>query len=180
MFQPTVLEGQLCQSLNIGLVNKDEIRAGIRYGLLLLIDPGTKMAKIKEKAEGEKIKTINLDPLMAVEFSAKIYLHTLGRNSEKRAGSYSLGVLKRMTGTENFMALTDEVKKCQIETFEKCNVRRYLEASLESCGCVPWALSSLLKDKVGETKNISISKIKQFRLCSTALPTPPLATKQWL
>ena len=150
MFQPTVLEGQLCQTLNIGLVNTDEVRAGIGYGMLLLIDPGKRLKKQKENSEeGEKIKKINLDPLRAAEFSPKIYLHTLGRNSEKRSGSYALSSLKKMTGTDNFMKLTDEVKKCQIEAFEECNARRYLEASLESCGCVPWALSSAVEDKVG-------------------------------
>ena len=146
-----MLEGQLCQSLNISLVNKDELKAGIRYGLLLLIDPGTQVVKLEEEAEeGQRFETINLDPLRNEGSSAKIYLNTLGRNSDQRAGSFALAALKRMTGTENFMALGDEVKQCQIETFEECNARRYLEASLESCGCVPWALSSLVKVKVGK------------------------------
>ena len=151
MCKPAVLEGQLCQTLNISLVNKDEIRAGMNHGLLLLIDTGTQLVKLKEKLEKgkEKIQFLTLDPLKKRESSAKIYLHTLGRNSDQRSGSYPLAALKKMTGTENFMALRDEVKKCQIETFEECNARRYLEASLESCGCVPWALSSLVKDKVG-------------------------------
>jgi hypothetical protein len=53
--------------------------------------------------------------------------------------------LKKITGTDNYLALPDEAKGCQIEPEDKCRSRRLKER----CGCVPWALSFVLADQVG-------------------------------
>ena len=52
-----------------------------------------------------------------------------------------------MTGTDILLGLVDGQNKCQIETFEACWTKMYIESVQSQCGCVPWALSSALSLK---------------------------------
>ena len=56
--------------------------------------------------------------------------------------------LKKMTGTDSFLKQTNEEKKCRIETVEDCQARSFIDRVQEKCGCVPWALSTILGTKV--------------------------------
>ena len=80
--------------------------------------------------------------------SSMIYLNTLSSFTAFKAGSYALTALKKMTGTEIFLKLNDEEKKCTVERFEDCQAKRYIGRVQKECGCVPWALSSALVTKV--------------------------------
>ena len=154
-FKAIVLEGQLCYSLNLNLIAGDRTKAGVEYGLLMLLDPGTN-GHIEDKddktAEQEsKITSLNLKPINELDSSLKIYLNTLASFSGYRAGSFALSGLKKMTGTDSFIALPDESKGCQIETFEECQSQRYVQELQRQCGCLPWTLSSAVKEKVSRT-----------------------------
>ena len=59
--------------------------------------------------------------------------------------------LKVMSATENFLAMPDKVKRCQIEAQEDCKSRRYVEEVQKECGCIPWMLSSVAHDQVCQT-----------------------------
>jgi hypothetical protein len=81
--------------------------------------------------------------------------------------------LKKMTGTDNYLALPDESKGCQIETEDKCRSRK-LE---EQCGCVPWVLSCAMTDQVGPYKVAILITLSSLR-APAALMAPP-ATPAW-
>ena len=152
-FKPAVLEGQLCYSLDLKSIdNADFSNFGLEHGLLLVLDPGIseKNRHQKETTQGptEKISSLNLKAPGDDKSSAKIYVNTLARHTDYRAGSYAMTSLKRMTGTSSFLKLSDVDKKCQVETFEECTSQRYTEEVQRQCGCIPWALSSALKLEV--------------------------------
>ena len=149
MFHPTVLEGQLCYQLDFSLIETNNTRAGLKNGFLFTIDSGISNSEL-EKGAGEdaEVETLSLDPTHADDHSPRIYLNTLARFTDFRAGSYALSVVKMMTGTKKFMALADEIKNCHIDKFEGCNVKGYIKVVQDKCGCVPWFLKSAVSVEV--------------------------------
>ena len=62
-------------------------------------------------------------------------------------GQYNLNNIKEIAVTDSFMGLERETRKCQnIETFDDCKTRLYVEQLRQKCGCLP--LSLRLSDKV--------------------------------
>ena len=150
-FKPTLLEGQLCYSMDLSLIGLPETKEGVQNGLVLILDPGTNMETKETRTmhqEGGHISTLNPTPVKANQNSAKIYLNTLSSFTDIGAGSFALSVLKKITGTKGFLNLADETKNCQTESLEDCMVKAYVEEGLSQCGCVPLALSSALAIKV--------------------------------
>ena len=89
------------------------------------------------------------EPFSPTKSSARIYLNTLSSFSDYRAGSYAMSALKKMTGTDSFLKQTNKLNNCKLETIESCQEKSYLDKVQESCGCIPWALSSAQSSKVG-------------------------------
>ena len=149
-FEQTVLEGQLCYEFNFTLLGKEATKTGLENGLLLILDPGRSknIPKSINPSQGGKITSMNLKPFKKDISSAKIHLNTLASFSNDRPGIYAMSVLKRMSGTDSLMALPDDSKECQKETFEKCQTERFFETIQKKCGCVPWALSEFITQKV--------------------------------
>ena len=146
-FKPTVLEGQLCYTLDLSLIPTTKVQEGLDNGLLLILDPGhsKKSQENRSKYEdGNMIQSLKLKPISGDSSSARIYLNSLASYSDYRSGRYAMSALKRMTGTPGFLGLPVEETNCQIESFEVCQTRGYLESVQAKCGCVPWALSSAL------------------------------------
>ena len=57
------------------------------------------------------------------------------------SGDYAFTNLKEMEGTEEFLELDEDVKKCQArESVVDCSAREYLESGRKHCGCVPYHL----------------------------------------
>ena len=142
-FKPTILEGQLCYSLDVKTDVKMKSGAGKGNGLLLIIDADF----TGQKENGEVARSINheITNLNLVETSTdtqvpKIYMNTLERFQTFETGSFAMSSLKKMTGTDTFIA--NKNKDCSVETFEDCQARRYLEEVEKQCGCVPWALAT--------------------------------------
>ena len=49
--------------------------------------------------------------------------------------------MKEISVTESFMGLEKETKKCQdIETYDDCKTRIYIEHLRQECGCPPLSL----------------------------------------
>ena len=58
-------------------------------------------------------------------------------------GDYVLANVKQMDGTEGFLSLADEVKKCQNkESILECEANAYLDRGRTKCDCVPYHLMS--------------------------------------
>ena len=146
-FQPVLLEGQLCYSLNFTLLGAYTSNSGKKGGLVILVDQGAKDDDYTEE-ETLSVKSLSLEDSGNSESSVRIYLNTLASFTDSRAGSYALTSLKKMTATAGFLKQADDQKKCKTETLEDCQARKYVEQVQEKCGCVPWALSSLLQNQV--------------------------------
>ena len=144
-FQATVLEGQLCYSVDLRHIASNKTKQGLRNGLMLALDTGGYPDIFTKETKEEGM----IDTYEENTSSFRIYINTLEVFSDSRAGSYAMSGLQKMALTNNFVDLPEETKKCQIETYEHCIARRYFEAVKELCGCVPWALSRGLQDKVG-------------------------------
>ena len=141
-FQPTVLEGQICYSLDLGKAGNGKSKAGKNNGLQLVLDsniPGN--------------EDINV---------ASIYLDTLSPFTYYRNGSYAMSSLKKMTGTKGFLGMHDADKKCQVETFDECNTRKYFEKVRSECLCTLWALD-----------NRGVVGISHFQTCPRISPSAP-------
>ena len=185
-FQPTVLEGQLCYSLEISKLETNKSKAGrTSFGLLFLLDHGNtnetskpSERKRKDQKNGRnkpRISSLNLSPVSTDEHSARFTLNTLESFTDYRAGSYGLSVLKKMTGTPRFMNLPYETKRCHIESSIDCQVNSFTEEVKKECGCVPWAISVALKLKV-KRFSYNLRKLSTPRAQSSVPQTPLHAT----
>ena len=61
---------------------------------------------------------------------------------------YNLNVVKSIKGTENFFALADSVKDCQLEPYDNCTTRSYVERVIQSCNCLPLKMRTKENEKV--------------------------------
>ena len=127
-FQPIVLEGQLCYTLNIEAIGVKSYIEGKRGRLLLALDPGNVSDNLAGNDEDEP--------------PFKIYVHTLSYFTDHRAGTYTMKSLKYMKGTKSFKAMPENQKRCQVEDFEECRTRVFLRGVTERCHCQPWTLTS--------------------------------------
>ena len=147
MFKPSIKDQQLCYTADLNplvLQGEAEIRAGKGLGLQLIIDLGAPVLPQitpKEEELGNLFPTSEKVP--ENQFILKI--NTLGVYSNWREGMYKMSSLKLMTSTENFLALPNTTRKCQIEPQDDCLARRYVEEAQEQCHCVPWALGAAVQ-----------------------------------
>ena len=135
-FKPKILDGELCYALNIKTLASQKrmiSKAGRGKGLLLAIDNGISI----EPEVDENIMTMKgfiRTELKITGKRARLHILTSFRHEDSRPGIYSLWNLKQMAGTDNFLAMPDEVKNCQIEAKEECRSQRYVEQVKSKCG----------------------------------------------
>ena len=139
-FEPTVLEGQLCYSLDVAKLGRKPTRPGREQGLFLLLDPKPYHWNYNERARESKTK----------ENSFKLLVHSLAQFTTFGPGSYGMTSLKRMTHTKSFEQLPETQKKCIAHNRETCQTQKYLEQVEKECRCVPWDLANeQTRNKVG-------------------------------
>ena len=139
-FQPTILEGQLCYTLDVAGLADFPVKSGKANGLFLLLDPNPYHLN----------QTENQAKLSSGQKS-KVYIHTLAQYTTLGSGSYAMVSLKKMTGTSNFKQLPDYQRKCLDHSREECQTQKFLEQVQIECTCVPWAL---------QTKQVKIQQNK--------------------
>ena len=64
--------------------------------------------------------------------------------------------MKEITVTDSFMGLNQEARKCQnIETFDECKTRIYVENMKQECGCLPFSLklSRWVKNNINKLRS---------------------------
>ena len=149
-FKPTILDGQLCYAIDMKDVLKEKAaKPGRGFGLVLAIEQ-----KVTANEEGSNSFTTllqqgHLDTKIDIrEFSSTIHLHNLVKYTDSRAGLYKMSGLKKMTGTDGFLALSDKKKGCQIEDQRECEQRKYQEEVEKRCGCLPWTLVPAVASEV--------------------------------
>ena len=153
VFKPTILNGEVCYTLDFKtLVSKGSMvsKAGRGKGLLLAIDNGISVEPQQEKDIIEIKKGFIRTELVSTGKRARLHILTSHRYEDSRSGIYTLKDLKQMTGTYNFLAMPDDVKKCQIGDSEECRNQRYIEEVQSRCGCIPWSLTEHIPHQVLE------------------------------
>ena len=132
-FQPTILEGQLCYSLDIAKLVDKPTKSGKTSGLYLLLDPNPYQLNATEN---------NVGGSGTGDQSFKVFIQTLAQYTTFGPGSYGLSTLKRMTGTESFKQLPDHQKNCLVHNREECQTQKYLDQVQRECKCIPWTLGT--------------------------------------
>ena len=130
-FEPTILEGQLCYSLDVSKFERKPTKAGKKNGLVLLLDPNP-----------YPIKPTDVKAARNDQESFKVYIHTLAEHTAFGPGSYPMNMLKKMTGKTSFYQLPDSQKECQVYSKEKCQTEMFLRKVENNCSCLPWALTT--------------------------------------
>ena len=125
-FKPTIIESQLCYSLDLAEMGQVGAKSGKDNGIFLLIDPDP----YQQNTAGDS--------------SFKVFIHTLSQYSTSEPGSYGMSTLKKMTGTKNFEQLPPNQKKCLVHNRQTCQTEKYLDHVQNQCKCTPWALQALL------------------------------------
>ena len=144
-FEPIVLEGQLCYSLDLAKVRKKSTKAGKLNGLFLLLDPNS-------------INEMNIEGQMSEEEKFKLHIHTLAHYAASKPGTYAMSSLKKMTGTKSFKKIPENQKKCCVHNREECQTKTFLDQVWNKCRCVPWALVN----KTGLKKVVDTFEIFTF------------------
>ena len=79
---------------------------------------------------------------------AELHIATMSPYTSSKNGTYILNALNGVTGSESFLAQSEERESCGSEEFEVCQSRRYLVAVQKQCGCVPWLATFSMEHKV--------------------------------
>ena len=132
-FEPTILEGQLCYSIDIAKLEKRQTEAGKSKGLVLLLDPSPYQIQNDER---------NVKDGRNKEETFKVYIHTLSPFTAYGPGAFAMSSLKRMTGTTSFLQLPENQKKCAIHNREECQTDKFFSQVKANCSCVPWSLAT--------------------------------------
>ena len=147
-FSSVLIDGKLCHTVSI---NVSGLEPGPKNGLQLLLDPmiGTSLDLSVEKVDlnsTEEREMLSKGPRL--QNLAELHLATLSPYTSGKNGTHILNALKVVTGSESFLAQSEERKGCGNEEFEVCQSRRYLVAVEQQCGCVPWLATFFLEHKV--------------------------------
>ena len=142
---PTILDGQLCFSLNVTNLSNTTSAFGQENSLLLLVDLGTTMSTTKHKSLPKLKQAKYFDTSVSEEekTSARIYVQTLSETSNFGAGNFELTALKLMVGTSSFMEIPDGIKECRKGNLEECHTASFFARLQEKCQCIPWNLRYL-------------------------------------
>ena len=145
-FKPKILNGELCYALKFTSQSSEsnlESKSGRGEGLLLAIDNGISIEPSLNQNTVVKKKKFIRTQLKSIGNRARLHILTSHRHDDSRPGKYKMKSLKVMTATDNFLAMPDDVKGCQIEAKEDCRSFRYVEEVQKMCGCIPWSLGSV-------------------------------------
>ena len=148
-FKPKILNGELCYALKFTSQSSEsslESKSGRGEGLLLAIDNGISIEPTLNQnlvAKSSKSKEFIRTELKSTGNRARLHILTSHRHDDSRPGKYKMKSLKVMAATDNFLAMPDDVKGCQIEAKEDCRSWSYVEEVQKMCGCIPWSSGSV-------------------------------------
>ena len=152
-FEPTILQGQLCYSLDITKTDRQKTRTGKAGGLFLLIDPNPYQMEY-----GKAQKTQKPQPF-------KIHINTLGQYTTFEGGAYALRTLKKMTAKKSFTDLPNAKKGCQVKNIVECQNEKYLDQVKRKYSCVPWALMTNKTGKICGPEIVLVDQVFMKESC---------------
>ena len=93
-------------------------------------------ASIKDKVVNSSKKTLNFGTAVGSlqGSSAKIQINALSPYISFGGGIYTMTDVKKMTATDDFLAMPFNERNCEADLYEDCRTKRLLE----ECNCVPW------------------------------------------
>ena len=144
-FKRIVKDKQACYSLDLK-ESLSEVRGktkqGKGNGLVFAINMEMSTNSESSDTEKELNDVVHFDTRRSTSNKnhGTIHISTLERFSDSRPGMYVMTVLKRMTGTDSFLSMSDDVKQCQVETQDDCESRNYVQNVQNQCHCLPWSL----------------------------------------
>ena len=92
-FEPTILEGQLCFSIDVAKYREEPTKKGKAKGLFFMLDPSPYEPKAIRKVEISRKE----------DQTFRVYIHTLAQYSTFGLGSCGMSTLKKMTDTKSFL-----------------------------------------------------------------------------
>ena len=150
-FKPVVKDGQVCYALDmndVALAKKGITRPGEGFGVWLAIN--MEMSSM-DKVDIPNRYSISKDT--QGKNRVRLYLSLLQEYTDLRSGLYALTSLKKLTGTDAFLGLPDEVKNCQVRDQEQCKNEWFMEEVQKHCGCIPWSLGNMNEAQTMEAIN---------------------------
>ena len=72
-----------------------------------------------------------------------IFVEPLKLSLDKK---YFLNVIKEISVTDSFMSMDKDVRGCQKESYDECTTRKYINALMNKCQCLPFQFK--LNEKV--------------------------------
>ena len=146
-FKPTILEGQLCYQLQLN----DTSGQGKANELMLLLDYQQDLSLNYSSATVESLLSIlassMFETVSTVDFSpdeninereVKIQIGTLSPFKGFGVGTCKMTAVKRMTAKSDFLKMSLDDRKCEVELYEDCRTQKLFG----HCKCVPWEMSS--------------------------------------
>ena len=147
IFKPTVYQGKICYQVKEKR-HKGDHQKGAISGLRLMIDVNSERSivfarsKKNEKTPSSKQNILIADDVHLrrdKEKLATIHIGTLVNITKHGHDSYYMTGIKKMSGTDKFLAWPEDKRKCSLEKYEDCQLRGFLETT-RHCGCAPFHL----------------------------------------
>ena len=137
-FKPVIKGGQVCYALEITDLRptkKGKTKQDKGFGVWLVIN--MEMSSTENFFNPEEFLMYKNTPRSN---RLTIHLSLLQEFTDVRAGAYGMTSLKKLTGTDTFLGLPDDVKDCQVGDQVRCENNRFIERVKTECGCIPWSL----------------------------------------
>ena len=68
--------------------------------------------------------------------SSKVQINTLSPYIHVGGGTFTMTLVKKMTGKPDFLDMPPEKRECEVELYDDCRTRKLIR----ECNCVPWEL----------------------------------------
>ena len=138
-FNPLALDGQLCYNIKLKNVTSSNTRID---GLILILDLNEDrlVPIVMEEEHDQSCTKHTFNPKdLGAKKAVKLHINTLSSFKGFGAGDYKMTSVKKLVGTEDFLSMPEKTKKCKLEMFEDCRIRKLFQ----NCNCSLWELKSI-------------------------------------
>ena len=138
-FAPVPLDGQLCYNIKLDMKAENGKQGGLALVLDMNEDRAVNLDFLTPKSlQGDDTKlTLNSEHAHH-NITGMFHIKLLSPFEGTDEGGYGLRSVKKITGTKDFVDMSEEDRKCKHEAIED-SVNRIL---LEKCNCTSWELAT--------------------------------------
>ena len=138
-FAPVPLDGQLCYNIKLDMKAENGKQGGLALVLDMNEDRAVNLDFLTPKSlQGDDTKLALNSKLAHDNITGMFHIKLLSPFEGTDEGGYGLRSVKKITGTKDFVDMSEEDRKCKHETIED-SVNRIL---LEKCNCTSWELAT--------------------------------------